>query len=445
VATLDPDSIANAASSVGERVRELIGPRPLRALFHGRTLRERYALLPESGHRPIAEIALDDTRITSPGAPESEGEHLVRVEVECLNGEPSAIEPWVSELRTAAHLEPARQSKYGAGLAVAGLEPPKAVELGRTRIDPSMSVGEAQLAIYRRYFARMVECEPGTRLGENVEDLHDMRVAVRRLDAAVRMFEDHAPRWAVRSRGALRTLMRSLGAARDLDVQRASLDAFANSLAPMHRKSLQPLRARIEQDRARARARMLRVLDSQRVQRLWGVWVEHLRGEPKPNPRENMLAVGQVAAELIGRRYKKLRKRAERLRKNSTAEEYHAVRSRSKRLRYAVDALGELYSDPAQKFAKAIGKLQDVLGNYQDAHVRAERVAAMASVHSTKFPAETLFVMGRLVERDALTARDSRAAFPKAYRRVRGKRWKALRRVMRSVAARPATVVARPQ
>ncbi|HEV7716953.1 MAG TPA: hypothetical protein VGO53_15245, partial [Steroidobacteraceae bacterium] len=61
-----------------------------------------------------------------------------------------------------------------------------------------------------------------------------------------------------------------------------------------------------------------------------------------------------------------------------------------------------------------------------------------ASVHSAKFPAETLFVMGRLVERDALTASDSRAGFPKAYRRVRGRRWKALRRAMRSMAARSA-------
>jgi CHAD domain-containing protein len=441
VATLDPDSIANARGSVGQRVRELIGPRPLQPLFHGRTLRERYVLMPEFGDRPIAEIALDDTRITAPGTSGSEGERLVRVEVECLEGEhgsiePGSIEPWVAELRTAAHLEPARKSKYEIGLALAGLEPPKAVELGRTSIDASMSVGEAQLAIYRRYFARMVECEPGTRLGENVEALHDMRVAVRRLDAAVRMFGDHAPRWAVRSHGALRTLTRSLGEARDLDVQRAFLDAFAGSLAPMHRKSLQPLRARIEQDRVRARARMLRVLDSQRVQRLWGVWVEHLRAEPRVDVPGDLPTVGQVASDLISGRHRKLRKRAEGLQKSSTAEEYHAVRSRSKRLRYAVDALGELYGDPAQRFAKAIGKLQDVLGNYQDAHVRAERVAAMASVHSAKFPAETLFVMGRLVERDALTASDSRAAFPKAYRRARGKRWKALRRVMRSMAAR---------
>lgn len=438
VTSLDADSIVNASGQVGGRVRELIGPRPLRPLFHGQTLRERYVLLPLSGgDRPIAEIALDDTRITPAGAEGSEGERLVRVEVECLDGTPAAIEPWVAELRMAAGLEPASLSKYGVGLAVAGLEPPKVVDLGPTTIEASMRVDEAQLAIYRRYFARMVECEPGTRLGENVEELHDMRVAARRLDAALRMFEEHAPRWATRSRPALRSLIRSLGEARDLDVQGAFLDAFAGSLAPMHRKSLQPLRARIEQDRARARTRMLRVLNSQRVQRLWTVWVEHLRAEPKPSPQaDGVPTVGQVASKLIARRYRKLKNLAERLQKSSTAEEYHAVRSRSKRLRYAVDALGELYKVPAEKFSRAIGKLQDVLGNYQDAHVRAERVAAMASMHSAKFPAETLFVMGRLVERDALTARDSRAGFPKAYRRVRGKRWKTLRRAMDSVAAR---------
>ena len=63
--------------------------------------------------------------------------------------------------------------------------------------------------------------------------------------------------------------------------------------------------------------------------------------------------------------------------------------------------------------------------------MRIARLTRLASKPSSKLPAETLFIMGQLAERDARLTRRLQERIPKAYRRVRGKRWKALRRLIR--------------
>jgi CHAD domain-containing protein len=376
-------------------------------------------------------------RVAPPGTDASGDGRFLRVEVECTAVKPRAIAGWVHDFREAADLEPATCSKYGKALAMTGLEPPGAVELGPTAIEPSMPAQEAQLAIFRRYFAQVLDREPGTRMGENAEELHGMRVSARRLAAAARLFHAFSPQWAADSLPALASLTRALGKVRDSDVYCECLDRLAARLAPGLRKVLRPLRSRAEQDRARARRRLLTALDSQRLQKVWSEWIQQLRAQPSPQPGGEETAIGSVARQLIRRRYRKLRKRAEHLNRKSTAEELHAVRRRAKRLRYAVEALGDLYGEPAAKFARAVERLQDVLGTCQDARVRSERTAALAQANAASFPPETLYMMGRLVERDSLAARDSRAKLKSAMKKVRGRRWRAMREAMDAVALRP--------
>ena len=56
-----------------------------------------------------------------------------------------------------------------------------------------MSLGEVAFAVLRRQFAEMRDHEPGTRLGEDPEELHDMRVPTRRMRAAMKVFEAGRP------------------------------------------------------------------------------------------------------------------------------------------------------------------------------------------------------------------------------------------------------------
>ena len=150
--------------------------------------------------------------------------------------------------------------------------------------------------------------------------------------------------------------------------------------------------------------------------------------------RRNNPVAALVAPKLIRRGFKKLRRAADDARKHMSAVAYHEVRRRTKRLRYAIESFEGFYGDSAADFLQAIRRLQNSLGSHQDAHVAANRFRAMAGTRTYKMPGETVFLMGVFTERQRLTAGDMRQRFSKSYRRVQGRRWKALRRAMAELA-----------
>ena len=65
------------------------------------------------------------------------------------------------------------------------------LKTGRTPgVEGTDPLAEAGRKILRFHFARMLDREDGTRSGEDIEDLHRMRVATRRMRAAWRLFGD---------------------------------------------------------------------------------------------------------------------------------------------------------------------------------------------------------------------------------------------------------------
>ncbi len=133
----------------------------------------------------------------------------------------------------------------------------------------------------------------------------------------------------------------------------------------------------------------------------------------------------EIARTLVRAAAQTLRKRARRIDKDSAPDDYHEVRIRAKRLRYTLDAFAELYGEAAQSYAKALGKLQTVLGEYNDATVREKRFTELVT-GGPRLPASTSFLAGRLVERDVQAFKRCRKKFGRAYRRVRGRRWNEL-------------------
>jgi len=130
----------------------------------------------------LAEIALDESEIFANGGAST---HLSRVEVEVGSDAHihDGVGDFVEVLRETLKLRPTLISKFRTGLSVAGLSPEVAPDLGPTTIDATLSSGEVAFAILRRYFGQMLAHEPGVRLGEDPEELHDMRVATRRPSA----------------------------------------------------------------------------------------------------------------------------------------------------------------------------------------------------------------------------------------------------------------------
>ncbi len=422
-----PDAVVRSPGPVGTRVQAVAGVRVLQALFSVSTTRQRFTVRKHDGNEDLGEISLDETVFSRPDGEPQASTRVVEVASRTSESESQPLEDLVKALSNACALSSATDSKYALGLRSVGLMPATAGDFGPDGIEASMSAAEVAFAVSRRHLSGWIAHEPGARLGENPEELHDMRVAGRRLDASFALFAAYLPVVLGRARARLKALLDALGGVRDLDVQLVNLEAFQQELAATDRPAIQPLKNLLDTERAQARIRMLRMLDSPKTEK----WLARLKAEllksSAAGTRRDPAPIIVAAPALIGTRYKKLRKAASRLTAESSMQDYHGVRGRIKKLRYAIESLAPVYGKPADALLRSLRRLQDPLGEQQDAHVTLARLHALARQPKADLGAETLFLMGRMAEGHAAAGARGRDDFEKRYPKLR-KRWKRLRR-----------------
>ncbi|MGB3633915.1 MAG: CHAD domain-containing protein [Rubrobacteraceae bacterium] len=424
----EPEALKTSSGPVGKRVKSLIGPKALRPLFEVETSRSTYGLNLDSSE--VGEIALDETAI--PLENDAKPARIRRVEVEVEPEEVSRLELFVERLRDECRLSPAIASKYESGLFARELTPPKSPEFGPTVVDGPLSTGELAFRVLRKQFGVFLAHEPGTRIGEDPEELHDMRVATRRMRAAMKIFEKAVPVRTQKFRSELKWVAGALGEVRDLDVQLERLDLWVSDAELQDREPLEALRAVLERQREKYRRAMLRTLNSRRYAQLVESFGEFLRCGPSRRTQASRQPILDAGPDLVRKPHRKVRKLGDQLTKESSGEKYHELRKKGKRLRYALEFVSDIYRDPAKDLVKSLKKLQDVLGEHQDAEVAASRLRELSAVRgcSPTLPPETVFVMGGIAHRYETQAWELRKKIPKAYRRIKGKRWKNLEGTM---------------
>jgi CHAD domain-containing protein len=323
--------------------------------------------------------------------------------------------------------ESAREGEPAAGGSPVDTKP--AVALGRGGLyefDLGTTACEVALGELHRLLAAWHMHEPGARLGHDPESLHQLRVSARRIDATLGLFKHELPLALSHGRRTAKTVLRALGAARDLDVQLAELTRYCAGLPENERAAAHPLLARLEAERVRARAHMVRVLDCEPTRR----WLGSLSLASAQASAGNWAFADRAMAvmpERVRGRFRKLRKSVRSLGSDSSMEDYHAVRRRAKQLRYAIESGAGMFGKPAEETLKALRRLQDKLGAHQDAYMARNRLTALAADPANGLPAVTLFLMGRLAEHHAGTTAQTRKTLTRSWRKVRGKRWRALR------------------
>jgi CHAD domain-containing protein len=229
------------------------------------------------------------------------------------------------------------------------------------------------LALMREQLEAIRAHEPGARAGADPEELHRMRTAVRRLRAILgatrEMFD---PRWLGGLRGELDWLGTVLGGLRDLDVFRQRLREELGSLKRARRVAGRVLLDRLDAERARAREAMLAAFESPRYVKLLDLLdkaVEH------PRVVTAELSLPAIAAG----QFRKLRKAVKALPESPSDDDLHAVRIKVKRARYAAELAQITVGRPAERFVARAKKLQDILGEHQDAVVAEERLRGLVA------------------------------------------------------------------
>jgi len=322
-----------------------------------------------------------------------------------------------------APMKESANARPGEAAASDGPADPGPAAAREAHEEPPRSAHEMALGQLRRLLAAWQLHEPGARRGEDPEALHQLRVTARRIDATLGLFKRQLPRSLLQARKTTKGVLRTLGAARDLDVQLIELAQYCESLSDAERSAAEPLRQRLQSERERARARMIRGLDSEATRR----WLETLRAAGEESGEHGDEPALAVLPERVRRRFRKLRKSVGKLRNKSSMEEYHQVRRRAKQLRYAIECGADLFGKPGDETLRALRRLQDRLGAHQDAHMAQSRLTLLAADPRNGLPPATLFLMGRLAEQHAQLTSQARATLSRSWRKVRGRRWRALR------------------
>lgn len=204
---------------------------------------------------------------------------------------------------------------------------------------------------------------------EPAESVHQMRVALRRLRAAIGTFRDalSGPALAA-ARDRAKTLAGVLGEARNWDV---FLDMLAEGPAETLQSdaSYAALLVAIETRRAKAYRAARAALDSVETRAFLADFRQAIAERDwiaQPEAREEGSAKDFAATALT-----KLRKRVMKKAKglaDLTPEERHQARIALKKARYGAEFFESLFpdADDAEGFAGALAELQDGLGDYND-------------------------------------------------------------------------------
>jgi CHAD domain-containing protein len=243
-------------------------------------------------------------------------------------------------------------------------------------------MSEAGRKILGFHFARMIANESGTRLGEDIEALHDMRVATRRMRVALELFGTFFKKKALKPyRNGLRNTGRALGRVRDLDVFSDKLKGYLESQAEGERSGFEVFLSQWEARHTKAQSKLVRYLDSERYQAFAQGFGQFLNtpggGAKRPKALQPTLA-RDVAPIMTYERLAAVRV-YEGLIENATVEELHSLRIQLKKLRYLVEFLADVLGPEREEVVRAIKDLQDHLGNLNDADVACQILNAFVA------------------------------------------------------------------
>lgn len=233
------------------------------------------------------------------------------------------------------------------------------------------------------HFRKMEANEKGTKKGEDIEKLHDMRVAVRRMRTAAKIFgrfldpDEFLP--FVRE---LRTLGRCLGPVRDMDVILDHARGFHEKIPMRERLDFENLLTTWEEDRAKLRGRLLDYLGSSAYRKFKSDFSQFLA-----NASAGVLPVvtkkGRVRPSLLSHEGPVvLFERLAAVRayegwidgEDVPLRRYHRLRIDVKRIRYTLEFLSDVIGPEAVPLIAAFKAVQDHLGEMREAWMTADLI-----------------------------------------------------------------------
>jgi len=256
------------------------------------------------------------------------------------------------------------------------------------------TLGDAASGAIEKYFRKTVEHEAEVLKDKDAEELHQMRVGLRRLRSAVTGFAPVLDLPKEASEGKIGKVGRILGTLRDLDVMLESLqNTYYPNLPADEQKVLDKALLYLLKQRHRALKGVREVLEHKTYQSLKESienWLDH----PQYRAIEHLsiaevlpdLLLPQVSefflhpAWLLGTEYEDGKVKvaddlnAEAVEQKLAAEGtiLHDLRKQAKRVRYLMNLFGNFYGESYEVYVEDVKAVQECLGDIQDSEVLGE-------------------------------------------------------------------------
>jgi CHAD domain-containing protein len=254
---------------------------------------------------------------------------------------------------------------------------PKPRQFIGVNLDDTMA--EAGKKVWLYYFAEMLGHEEGTLLGENVEELHDMRVATRRMRTAFDIFSPaFDPKTMKRHIKGLRTIGRVLGQVRDMDVILENAITYQMKMKSNARLGVEPLLNNWKGTIDRQRTKLIKHLQSEAYHNFkqnFNIFLQvsdNIKAHGTQNDGTNS-QVRDTVPVLVYSRYAAVRA-YESILPTASVSQLHALRIEFKKFRYTLEYFREILGDGANQAIDELKQLQDHLGELHDADVACQLI-----------------------------------------------------------------------
>lgn len=375
----------------------LLRREPLTAVAKLRTRRSGIRIQPHD--KPLADVVIDRVKILNGRRVVG---HLNGIEVKRRSGKDKELAAIVTALREAGAYEgdDRPQVVQTLNLIVSSPYPSKSAPLS-----------ERFKSILQTQLRHILLHDPGTRLGKDSEELHQMRVGIRRFRAILRTVRALLePEWYASLQEELRWLGTMLGTVRDQDVLLDRLYTEADVLPPAERKIVERLLTTFETHRSEARRQLLDVLRSDRYLDLLSRLERATQAPALHEAPESSLM------HLAAQEFKQLIKAGKRGNDEPSDQELHQLRIHTKRTRYVAELALETMGKSAIRFVRQTKRNQDLLGDHQDTVFAEERLRQLLQ---TTRGVKTAFAIGQLIERLRARRRQTKAKIPREWAKLK--------------------------